>query len=79
MSVTIIEITEYLEATSITSSENVIQTEIQVEELGTRGVNGKSAYELAVEGGYTGTLEQFNESNTINDVDYNAYYILSKN
>jgi hypothetical protein len=43
------------------------------------GVDGKSAYELAVEEGYTGTLEEFTTNLIEPDIDFNAYYILSKN
>ncbi|WP_269221992.1 hypothetical protein [Flavobacterium sp. IMCC34518] len=43
------------------------------------GVDGKSAFELAVEVGYTGTLEEFTANLVEPDVDFNAYYILSKN
>lgn len=31
---------------------------------GTNGTNGKSAYQLAVDAGYTGTLQEFNDLNT---------------
>ena len=43
------------------------------------GINGKSAYEIAVENGYMGTLEEFTDNLIEDDIDFNAYYILSKN
>lgn len=43
------------------------------------GIDGKSAYEIAVENGYSGTLEEFTINLVDPDIDFNAYYILSKN
>jgi hypothetical protein len=43
------------------------------------GTNGKDAYEIAVENGYLGTREEFTANLVDADVDFNAYYILSKN
>ncbi|PWA10988.1 hypothetical protein [Flavobacterium laiguense] len=43
------------------------------------GIDGKSAYEIAVDNGYNGTLEEFTINLVDQDIDFNAYYILSKN
>jgi hypothetical protein len=42
------------------------------------GQNGKSAYQIAVENGYTGTEQDFASDLIEQDVDFNAYYIFSK-
>jgi hypothetical protein len=40
------------------STEEII---VHVEELGAQGIEGKSAYQIAVENGYTGTEAEFGE------------------
>lgn len=43
------------------------------------GKNGKSAFEIAQEKGYPGTENDFVNDLVEQDIDFNAYYILSKN
>ncbi len=43
------------------------------------GQDGKDSYEIAVSEGYTGTREEFVADQVTADIDFNAYYILSKN
>ena len=66
------------------SAPNVVQVlptlPILVElQLFRDGVNGKSAFEIAQQNGYTGTEQEFAIDLIEQDVDFNAYYILSKN
>lgn len=42
------------------------------------GLPGSSAYEVAVENGFVGTVDDFLESLKPQAVDFNAYYIISK-
>jgi hypothetical protein len=43
------------------------------------GQDGKDSYEIAVSEGYTGTREDFVADQVTADINFNAYYILSKN
>lgn len=43
------------------------------------GQDGKDSYEIAVSKGYAGTREEFVADQVTADIDFNAYYILSKN
>lgn len=64
----------------INATPNVpITIVVDVKKDGIDGVNGKSAYEIAVDNGYAGTLEEFTTNLVDPDIDFNAYYILSKN
>lgn len=71
-SVTINEVTDTI---NVQVSEVINSETITISEQGTRGL---SAYEIAVQNGYIGTEQQFATDLVEQDVDFNAYYILSK-
>ena len=62
MSVFNINITDQIYPYTVAISEEIEEVKVSVNELGARGLNGKSAYEIAVQYGYTGTEQEWAES-----------------
>ena len=65
---------------NINSSQNVEVVNINVEDV-VKGVDGLSAYQVAVNNGFVGTEQEWLDSLASEGAssDYLAYYILSKN
>lgn len=59
MSSIIIEIQEICTENQFIIEEIIPSIIIEIEEVGPKGDNGKSAYDIAVENGYVGTEEEF--------------------
>jgi hypothetical protein len=53
---------EITESISVEITETIEVTEIVFEELGVRGLTGKSTYQIAVDNGFTGTQTEWLES-----------------
>jgi len=57
-----ITVDELQEEISITVTEELVVVNLDVSEMGLQGLEGKSAYQIAVENGFVGTEEQWIDS-----------------
>lgn len=57
-----ITVDEMTETVNLAVTEELVVVNLEVSEMGLQGLDGKSAYQIAIENGFVGTEEQWIES-----------------